>query len=348
MPTRRTGARVTYADALRARRGAIAQALLDRRLSRERPIVILSGNSIDHALLALAAMYVGVPYAPIAPAYSLQAQRLRHAAADLRADASPALVFAADGAAFERALRSVLPAGVELVVSTSAPATLPATPFDDARRRRRRPARSTTRATRVDRRHDRQGPVHVGLDRPAEGRHQHAADAVLEPGDDPRRCWRSSPTSRRCSADWLPWNHTAGGNHNFGLVLYNGGTLYIDEGKPTPALFDATLRNLREVPCTAHFTVPRIYEMLLPHLRSDAVLRETFFSELKLLFYAAAGLGQRFWDELRDLADRGVRRRAADHDRLRRHRDRALRAHAPARVGAVRRHDRAARARAWS
>jgi feruloyl-CoA synthase len=101
---------------------------------------------------------------------------------------------------------------------------------------------------------------------------------------------------------WLPWNHTAGGNHNFGLVLYNGGTFYIDEGKPTPGLFDITLRNLREIPATAHFTVPRTYEMLLPHLRSDAMLRETFFRNLKLYFYAAAGLGQRFWDELRDLA----------------------------------------------
>jgi feruloyl-CoA synthase len=101
---------------------------------------------------------------------------------------------------------------------------------------------------------------------------------------------------------WLPWNHTAGGNHNFGLVLYNGGTLYIDEGKPVPGHFDVTLRNLREIAATAHFTVPRTYEMLLPHLRSDAVLRETFFRKLKLYFYAAAGLGQRFWDELRDLA----------------------------------------------
>jgi feruloyl-CoA synthase len=102
--------------------------------------------------------------------------------------------------------------------------------------------------------------------------------------------------------DWLPWNHTAGGNHNFGLVLYNGGTLYIDDGKPAPALFAATLRNLREVPCTAHFEVPRFYEMLMPHLRSDAVLRETFFRDLKLIFYAAAGLGQRFWDALRDVS----------------------------------------------
>src|SRR4030095_4340277 len=101
---------------------------------------------------------------------------------------------------------------------------------------------------------------------------------------------------------WLPWNHTAGGNHNFGLVLYNGGTFYIDEGKPTPQLFDITLRNLREIPATTHFTVPRTYEMLMPHLRRDQQLRDTFFRDLKLIFYAAAGLGQRFWDELRDVA----------------------------------------------
>jgi feruloyl-CoA synthase len=102
--------------------------------------------------------------------------------------------------------------------------------------------------------------------------------------------------------DWLPWNHTAGGNHNFGIVLYNGGTLYIDEGKPTATHFAATVRNLREIPCTGHFTVPRFYEMLMPHLRSDAVLRETFFKDLQVIFYAAAGLGQRFWDELRDVS----------------------------------------------
>ena len=67
--------------------------------------------------------------------------------------------------------------------------------------------------------------------------------------------------------DWLPWNHTAGGNHNFGLVLYNGGTFYIDEGRPTPGAFETTVRNLREIAATAHFTVPRTYEMLLPYLR---------------------------------------------------------------------------------
>src|SRR5262245_10351336 len=102
--------------------------------------------------------------------------------------------------------------------------------------------------------------------------------------------------------DWSPWNHTAGGNHNFGRVLYNGGTLYIDDGRPVPGDFESTVRNLREVACTAHFGVPRLYELLMPHLRRDPVLRETFFRKVKLLFYAAAGLGQRFWDELRDVA----------------------------------------------
>jgi feruloyl-CoA synthase len=102
--------------------------------------------------------------------------------------------------------------------------------------------------------------------------------------------------------DWLPWNHTAGGNHNFGLVLYNGGTLYIDDGKPTAQHFGTTLRNLREIAAVAHFTVPRTYEMLMPHLRTDAELRRTFFRNLKVIFYAAAGLGPKFWDELRDVA----------------------------------------------
>jgi feruloyl-CoA synthase len=102
--------------------------------------------------------------------------------------------------------------------------------------------------------------------------------------------------------DWLPWNHTAGGNHNIGLVLYNGGTFYIDEGRPTPAGIEATVRNLREVAATAHFTVPRTYEALMPYLRADAALRERFFSNLKILFYAAAALSQRFFDDLQALA----------------------------------------------
>ena len=102
--------------------------------------------------------------------------------------------------------------------------------------------------------------------------------------------------------DWLPWNHTSGGNHNFGIVLYNGGTLYIDEGKPTPEAFDAT----RAQPARGrgHGALHRAasYEMLLPHLRADAVLRERFFSAAAAVLLRRRRLGQRFWDELQALA----------------------------------------------
>jgi feruloyl-CoA synthase len=289
---------VSYLDTLeRVRR--VAQSLLDRHLSKDRPIVILSGNSIEHAVLALAAMYIGVVYAPIAPAYSLQAADYTTLGVILDL-VRPGLVFAAEGADYERAIQGALPSGVEIVVSVSSPAGLPATPFDHL---------DTTPATpAVDDAHRRltgntiakilftsgstgQPKGVINTQRMLCSNQEMLRSVVAFLADEPP-----------VLCDWLPWNHTAGGNHNFGLVLYNGGTLYIDEGKPTPAGFEITLRNLSEIAATAHFTVPRTYELLMPHLRSDPRLREVFFSRLKLLFYAAAGLGQRFWDELRDVA----------------------------------------------
>ena len=290
--------KVSYTDALRQVR-SIAQALISRKLSVDRPILILSGNGVDHGLMALAAMYAGVPYAPIAPAYSLQAQEFS-ALRQVFERMQPGLVFAADGARFERALTEVLPSGVELVTTRSAPSAIPSTPFESLA--------STAVTPDVDAARDRVDPDTI-------------AKVLFTSGSTGRPKGVINSQRMLCSnqemirtvlaflgdappvlCDWLPWNHTAGGNHNFGLVLYNGGTLYIDEGKPAPALFNATLRNLREVSCTAHFEVPRFYEMLMPHLRNDAVLRETFFRDLKLIFYAAAGLGQKFWDELRDVS----------------------------------------------
>lgn len=289
---------VTFREA-RDRARAIAQALLDRRLSPDRPLVILSGNSVDHGLLALGAMYAGVFYAPIAPAYSLQSgtdfAALRHVFAKVR----PALVFADDGPAFERALDAVMTPGMELVTVT-APARRASTPFDALL------AGPVTSA--VDEAIQRVGPDTIAKVLFTSGSTGHPKGVI---NTQRMLCANQEQIVRVMEfladeppvlCDWLPWNHTAGGNHNFGIVLYNGGTMYVDDGKPVAGQFERTLRNLREIPCTNHFTVPRFYEMLLPHLKSDAVLRETFFRKLKLIFYAAAGLGQRFWDQLRDVS----------------------------------------------
>jgi len=287
---------ITYADTLeRARR--IAQALLDRELSPERPILILSGNSVEHGLLALAAMHVGVPYAPVAPAYSLQStdyaalRRIVHSI-------EPGLVFAADGAAFEPALTEVLPHDIELVTCTPGTATsstsfaaLDATPTAAVDAAHRRVTADTVAKVLFTSGSTGRPKGVINTQRMLCANQEMLRSVLRFLGDEPP-----------IICDWSPWNHTAGGNHNFGLVLYNGGTLYIDDGRPVPGAFDATVRNLREIACTAHFAVPRLYELLLPHLRRDPVLRDTFFRRLRLLFYAAAGLGQRFWNELREFA----------------------------------------------
>jgi feruloyl-CoA synthase len=296
--------RVTYAQAL-ARVRSLSQALLDRGLSVERPIVILSGNSIEHALLGLAAMYSGIPYAPIAPAYSLLAREyttLRVLWSALR----PGLVFAAEGDRFAPALASVAEPDLEIVSCSPGFAGCTAT-FDELEQTPASPA--------VDDAHSRVGPDTIAKILFTSGSTGHPKGVIntqrmLCSNQEMLRTVMpllSDPPPVLC--DWLPWNHTFGGNHNFGIVLYNGGTLYIDDGRPTADGFATTLMNLREIASTAYLNVPRGYDLLVPHLDRDPAFASHFFSRLQMLFCAAAALRQRVADGLTAAAvrARGVR-----------------------------------------
>ncbi|MBZ8132149.1 feruloyl-CoA synthase [Afifella sp. IM 167] len=294
--------RLTYAEARRQAR-AVAQAILDRGLSAERPILILSGNDIEHAILALGAMYAGVPYAPVSPAYSLLSRdhaKLKQVAELLE----PGLVFAADGQRFASAIADIWRPGMELVVTRNPPDGMEATAFAALC--------ETVPSEAVDRATDWVGPDTIakflftsgstGTPKAVINTQRmiccnqvmiHQALAFLK--DEPP-----------VMVDWLPWNHTAGGNHNFGIALYNGGTLYIDDGTPTPEGIEKTVRNLMEVAPTLYFNVPKGYEALCEHLPRNQRLRENLFSRVKLLQYAGAGLAQHVWDALEGYARQSV------------------------------------------
>jgi len=280
---------LTYAEAL-SRVRSVAQALLDRDLSAERPLAILSGNDVNHLVLALAAQYAGVLFAPVSPAYSLVSRdfrTLRHVARTL----TPGLVYAADDR-FAPALESIAFTGAARIFAREMPELM------------------TTRPTRtLDRAHaaiDPDAPAKIlftsgstAIPKGVINTHGMLAanqQMILETlpflGDAPP-----------VLVDWLPWHHTFGGNHNIGITIYNGGSLYLDEGRPLPRAFDESVRNLRDVGPTVYFNVPRGYEELVRALARDRDLATRFFGpQLRVLFYAAASLPQHVADELARIA----------------------------------------------
>lgn len=288
----------TYAEAWNKAR-KLAAGLLRLGLSQSRPLVILSGNSIEHGLLALAAMRVGVPYAPIAPAYCLEVREfsaLHHIWQNLR----PGAVFVEGGSRYTRALCAVLRETIPLVYQGSSPDGIPAISLAELESDgAKNPVNDATRSVMPD-------TVakilytsgSTGLPKGVITTHrmlcsnQQMLRQVMP-------CLAEEPP---VLCDWLPWNHTFGGSHNFGIALFNGGTLYIDHGRPTTDEFHDTLRNLSEVATTAYFNVPKGYEMLVAHLRNNSALGKNFFSRVNLLFFAAAGLNHSVWDELQSIA----------------------------------------------
>ena len=238
--------------------------------------MILSANAIDHALLMLAGYTAGVPVAPISVAYSLQSQdfaKLKHIAELL----APGLIYVADTAPFAKALAAL---GAQAPRSSRA-----ATAQTSARRcstiSRAPPVGPAVEqaAAATRRRHDREIPVHLGLDRPAQGRDQHPRHADREPAAGSCRCWPFLAEQPLTLVDWLPWNHTFGGNHNFNMVLRHAGTLVIDGGRPLPAMVGETVRNLTEISPTIYFNVPAGYAALLPHLERDEAFARSFFAQ---------------------------------------------------------------------
>ena len=293
--------RISYAQMLERAR-SVGQALADRGLSTDRPVAILSENDLEHLTLSLGAMWAGVPFVPISTAYSLVSQdygKLRH----ILAKVTPGLVFAS-GPAYAKAIRAAVSPDAEVVMTQPADLGRPVTPFADLL--------ATTPGAGIDAANARVGPQTIVKFLFTSGSTKLPKGVV----NTHRMICSNQQMIRQSMAfladeppvlvDWLPWNHTFGGNHNVGIAIYNGGTLYIDDGRPTPQAIGETLRNLREISPTIYFNVPRGFEEIVAAMRDDAGLRASLFRRVRAFMFAGAGLSQAVWDELDRLAEHEV------------------------------------------
>ncbi|QWG12775.1 feruloyl-CoA synthase [Bradyrhizobium sediminis] len=289
---------VTYAQWLVAVRH-IASALLARGLSAERPIVILSGNSVDHALLAFGALYAGIPFCPVSPAYSLVSKDYGKLAYLMKL-LTPGLVFADDAGKFADALAANVPGDAEIVACRGEVPGRKVTMLAELL--------ATPEHPRLDAAHAAIGPDTIAKFLLTSGSTGNPKAVI----NTQRMICANQVMLRETLAflkdeppvivDWLPWNHTFGGNHNIGLTMFNGGSMYLDEGKPMPGGIEETVRNLREISPTVYFNVPKGYESLLPYLRDDKALRAKFFHRLHAMFFAGAALSPFVWNSLDELA----------------------------------------------
>lgn len=294
---------LTYRAALDKVR-ALATGLLAQGLGADRPVAILSDNGIEHALLMLAAMHVGVPAAPISQAYSLMSSDHAKLIAIIQS-LNPGAIYVSTAEPFSRALRAI--AGMHdatIVVGTGGgalPTELGAFVSFDALLARTDPDRVAQAFEQVQ--PDTIAKIlftsgSTGVPKGVINTHRMLCSSQQAKA----QVWPFLETTPPVIVDWLPWNHTFGGNHDFNMVLRNGGTLYIDAGRPVPGLFDKSLANLQEIAPNIYLNVPRGFDMLVGALQKDRALRERFFSRLQVIFYAAAALPQNMWEMLTELA----------------------------------------------